>query len=383
MPAPSHRWSAFGTSIFSTMTQAAVRANAVNLAQGFPDFDGPDALKVAVTKAMVDGKNQYAPAAGILALREKIAERRFKNSGISWDPESEITIATGATEGLWSSIQAICEPGDEVIVLAPFYDSYPAAIHAAGAKIKVVNLTPPTWKLNKEALAAACTDRTRAIIVNSPHNPTGYVFSTSDLEAIAEICLKHDLLAITDEVYEEIWFTPQRPGSLSAIPGMRDRTVVVSSAAKTFSLTGWKVGWVCAPRHLTERFRTVHQYTVFCTATPLQYGVLAGFELEESYFEQMRTDFKAKRNQLGAILAAQGFHFEMPMGSYFILADYSRLSQKDDLDFAIWMTNQMQVASVPLSPFFLEPISLKYLRFAFCKRSETLAAANQRMQRPC
>ena len=380
----TRKWDQFGSSIFSTMTAASNEANAVNLAQGFPDFDGPDKIKSAAIDAITQGANQYAPAHGIYILRDLVARRRLDTTGVAYDPESETTVCSGATEGLFSALQSICEIGDEVISFSPFYDSYHAGVHAAGAKLREVKLHAPNWTFDADDLKRAVSTKTRAIIINSPHNPSGRVFTLSELQIIADICIEHDLIALTDEVYEEIWFSPTRPMSISQLGGMRERTVVVSSAAKTFSFTGWKVGYVFAPVQLTKQFRAVHQFTVFCTATPLQHGIAAGLQLGEPYYEKLRRDYKSKRDELAAVLRAHGFEFSNPEGSYFILADYSKISQKNDLDFALWLTNHAKVAAVPISPFYIDQNwasnTLKYVRFAFCKRAETIKMAAEHFQ---
>jgi len=377
------KWNHFGTSIFSVMTATANAAKAVNLAQGFPDFDAPDQIKAAAIEAITNSANQYAPATGLQHLRILASERRKTTMAMIYDLDTEVTICTGATEGLFSALQAICVAGDEVITFAPFYDSYPAAVHAAGAVLRQVPLHAPQWTFEPAELEKLANSRTRAIIVNSPHNPTGRVFSKMELQTIADFCLKHDLLAITDEVYEEIWFGAERPLSLSQLDGMRDRTMVISSAAKTYSVTGWKIGYVFAPAPLSAAFRAVHQFTVFCSATPLQHGVIAGLQLRETFYEELRRVYKARLEELAAILHSQGFRFASPEGSYFILADYSAISEMPDVDFALWLTKIVKVAAVPISPFFLGSGSAgnptksgpRFVRFAFCKKSETLQAA--------
>lgn len=376
------KWDRFGTSIFSVMTQKALASGAVNLAQGFPDFDGPDAVKDAAIAAIRAGKNQYAPATGLPELRAALADHQERRAGLTFDPDKEVTVFSGATEALYCAFQLL-EPGDEVIAFEPYYDSYPAAAHAAGAKLLGVPLTPGSWTLDAARLASAVTPRTRAIIVNTPHNPTGHCFTAHELGVVAELAKAKDLLVFTDEVYEELVFAPARHLGIATLPGMRERTITISSTSKTFSFTGWKVGYAFAPAPLTKALRAVHQFTVFCSATPLQAGMVAALKLGPEYYDELRKDYLARRDALLGILESAGFRCSVPEGTYFVLADYSKIRDVPDLEFATWLIDTAKVAAIPISVFYAEnqdaAKTLRYVRFAFCKGMPTLEAAGSRL----
>jgi len=376
-------WKPFESSIFSEVSQLAQKHNAVNLAQGFPDFDGPKEVKDAAVAAIQDGFNQYAPSAGILELRRSLAKRQKKQYSVSYEPEDEVTIFSGATEALFCSIIGLCSPGDEIVCFEPYYESYPAAAMMAGATIKTVQLKAPDWSFEPNDLAAAISDRTKMLILNTPHNPTGKVFSRDELKVIAELVIRHNLIVITDEVYEELVFSPARHFPLITIPGMRDRTVCISSFSKTFSLTGWKVGYAFAPKHLTKFIRIPHQYTVFCTTTPLQWGMLAALELGDDYFHLFREEYAKRRVCLYDMLRKHGFDCRLPAGSYFIMADYSALSDEEDYEFAKRLIIEAGVAAIPVSGFYLDSAKakreLRYVRFGFCKDLKTIMNADKRL----
>ena len=380
----STKWNQFETSIFSIMTQKAIAAGAVNLAQGFPDFDGPDVIKKAAIDAIMGPMNQYAPAPGLPVLRQKIAKFQQETKGLSYNPDTEVTVFTGATEAIFCTMQALLGQGDEIIAFEPFYDSYPASAHAAGAKLIGVPLLAPNWSFNPAELAGKITAKTRAIIVNTPHNPTGKVFSHDELKCIADLAIKHDLLVFTDEVYEQLVFGEAKHLSMAAIPGLAERTVTMSSTSKTFSMTGWKVGYAFASPEITKLLRTVHQFTVFCTATPLQAGMIKAFELDKSYYQELRRDYLGKRDLLVKILHKNGFKCHAPDGSYFIVADYSAISNKNDLEFANWLTETIKVATIPTSVFYTKPAEVRekqrYVRFAFCKGESTLLEAAKKLE---
>ncbi len=375
------KWDRFGTSIFTIMTQKALAAGAVNLAQGFPDFDGPEVVKDAAIHAMKNGMNQYAPAPGLPALRELLAKRQKERTGLSFRAEDEVTVFSGATEAIYCAFQAFFDPNDEILAFEPYYDSYPAAAFAAGAKIVGVPLAPPAFAFDPARLAAAVTPRTKALILNTPHNPTGRVFTRAELEIVRELALKHDLLVITDEVYEELVFTPAEHVSLATLPGMAERTVTISSTSKTFSFTGWKVGYAFAPAALTKPLRAIHQFTVFCSATPLQAGMIEALKLPPSYYVELRSDYRAKRDSLITILSEAGFRCRAPEGTYFVLADFSEhaKAQETDVEFASRLTADVKVAAIPISVFYDDPDRIRreqqYVRFAFCKGQATLDAA--------
>lgn len=376
MPEIANRWSSFGVSIFSLMTQAAVKHNAVNLAQGFPNFDGPEEIKEAAIAAIRGSANQYAPSIGLPRLRQLLAARMAQTSGISYDVDHEVTIFSGATEALFCAFHAFFKADDEILAFAPFFDCYPAGAFAAGARIVEVPLKTPDWTFSIHDLQAKLSPRTRALLVNTPHNPTGRVFTQSELETIAAFAIKHDLIVITDEVYSELVYDGVEHISIAALPGMRERTVVISSTAKTFSFTGWKIGFAFAPKLFTNEMRSVHQFTVFCSATPLQLAMCRALELEESYYDQLRSDYTARRDALCDGLKRLGYRFRKPQGTYFVVADYSHLSSLPDHDFSMWLTETKKVAVIPTSVFYENPEQVRsrqsYVRLAFCKDLETI-----------
>ncbi len=376
------KWDRFGTSIFSLMTQKALASQAVNLAQGFPDFDGPDVIKDAAIAAIRAGKNQYAPATGLPELRAALAAHQERRTGLAFDQGTEVTVFSGATEALFCAFQLL-ESGDEVIAFEPYYDSYPAAAHAAGARLVGVPLTPGSWTLDAGKLRAAVTPKTRALIVNTPHNPTGHCFTDAELAEVAAVAQARDLLVFTDEVYEELVYAPGRHRSVATLPGMRERTITISSTSKTFSFTGWKVGYAFASPALTNALRAVHQFTVFCSATPLQAGMVEALKLGPAYYEELRRDYLARRDALLGMLDSAGFRCSVPEGTYFILADYSRISDVPDLEFATWLIDTVKVATIPISVFYSENQEaakrLRFVRFAFCKGMQTLEAAGARL----
>ncbi len=379
------KWEHFGTSIFSVMTQKSLAAGAVNLAQGFPDFDGPEAVKDAAIRAIKGGLNQYAPAPGLLELRKLLAARQERRTGLRFDPDTEVTVLSGATEAIYCAFQAFFRPGDEILAFAPYYDSYPAAAFGAGARLVGVPLEAPDFRFDAARLARAVTPRTRAIILNTPHNPTGRVFDRDELEVVRKLALEHDLLVITDEVYEELVYAPARHVSFATLPGMAERTLTISSTSKTFSFTGWKVGYAFAPVALTKALRAVHQFTVFCSATPLQAGMIEALKLPETYFEELRADYAVRRRALLRILDGAGFKCSEPQGTYFILADYAAHRDVPDREFADWLTQEVKVACIPLSVFHDDPTAAertnRHVRFAFCKGMDTFRAAEANLAR--
>lgn len=378
MQTHKNRWLSYKTSIFTRMSQLSLDHQAINLSQGFPNFDGPQSIKEAACKAIKDGLNQYAPSPGVLELREKIAEYRYSKSRISYNPQDEVTVFSGATEALWAALLGLCEHGDEVISFAPFYDSYRPAIEAAGAKLKQVCLKAPNFSFDPDELKKQITSQTKMIILNHPHNPTGRVFTHRELEIIADLALTYDLLVIADEVYEELVYAPHIYHYFSTLPGMRERTIAISSTAKTFSFTGWKIGFAFASPSISAILRSVHQFTVFCSATPLQYGMIEAFKLGSNYFEAFKEEYLLRRAHLEKILLKCGQKPSIPQGTYFMLADYSKCSDKNDVDFAIWQTTHAKVSCIPISEFYLEPDKFtqqKIVRYAFCKDVETLQKA--------
>jgi N-succinyldiaminopimelate aminotransferase len=378
-PFLNSRLQGLGTSIFAEMTQLAREHQAVNLGQGFPDFDGPASIVAAARQALLDGHNQYTPPNGLPCLTEAIATHQARHRQLSYDPGREITVFAGATEAIFATIAALCEVGDEVVVFEPFYDSYRASIAMAGARERVVRLHEPEFFFDPDELRAAITAKTRLLLLNTPHNPTGKVFTRSELEFIAEICKEHDLIAVTDEVYEHLVFSGDHV-SLAQLPGMRERTVVISSAGKTFSLTGWKVGHACAPPALTCALRCAHQFITFCTPGPLQIAVAQAYLSDDNYFLELRREYETRRDALCAGLEAAGLKLCPIGGTYFALTDIRSLGFANDIDFCKMLISKVGVVAIPTSVFYLPQRPCRHLvRWAFCKRLDTIAAAMTRL----
>ncbi len=373
-----------GVSIFSEMSRLAAEHNAVNLSQGFPDFPAPDWLKEAAQIAIARDINQYAVSQGAPRLRKAIADKAEHRMGVRFDETREITVTNGATEAIFDIIQALINPGDEVIVFEPFYDSYVPSIEIAGGVPRFAQIRPPDWGFDHERLASLFNDKTRAIIINTPHNPTGKVFSMDELLLIADLCKRHDVLAITDEVYEHLVYDDNRHVSIASLPGMRERTVTINSAAKTFSITGWKVGYVLAPTDLTEALRRIHQFVTFCTVAPVQEAVSVALETAESrgYYTDLQTAYAARMEKLMGYLERANLNPIRPQGTFFIMSDISDLGFKDDVDFARYMTAEVGVACIPPSAFYHNPADGATLcRWCFAKRDETLDAAGERLMK--
>jgi N-succinyldiaminopimelate aminotransferase len=362
------------------MSALAVRTGAVNLGQGFPDTDGPAEVAEAAVAAIRGGDNQYPPGTGVPALRQAVSGHQRRFWGLDYDADTEVLVTAGATEAITAAVIALCEMGDEVIAFEPCYDVYPAAAALAGASLRVVTLHPPDYAFDPDELAGAVTPRTRMVLVNSPHNPTGKVFSASELDAIARVCVEHDLVALTDEVYEHIVFDGDHV-PLAALPGMRDRTVTVSSGGKTFSFTGWKVGWACAPAPLVDAVRTAKQYLTYVNAAPLQPAIAVGLGLPDGYFSALRADLAYKRDLLCAGLEEVGFTVFRPAGTYFVTADIRPLGGEDGNHFCRTLPERCGVVAVPNSVFYQVPDRGRTLvRFAFCKRVEVLEDAVGRLK---
>jgi len=369
----------FGTTIFAEMTALALRHEAVNLGQGFPDFDGPDFVKRAAIAAIEAGKNQYARSHGIPDLNAAIAEHRARFYGLTYDPDSEITVTCGATEAIASTILALCDVGDEVVLFEPFYDSYLATLAMAGATARVVTLRAPDFRFDPAELEAAIGPRTRAILLNSPHNPSGKVFTTEELELVARLCQKHDILAITDEVYEHLVFAGKHV-PLATLPGMRERTVMISSTGKSFSFTGWKVGWVCATPDLSKAVRTAHQFITFCTPPPFQFAMTAALRAGDDYFAGFLADYRARRDRLCEGLASVGFDVLVPAGTYFVCTDIRPLGFTDDMTLCRMLPEKVGVAAIPNSAFYANKEEGRHLvRWAFCKTDAVLDAGIARL----
>jgi N-succinyldiaminopimelate aminotransferase len=370
------RLSAFGTTIFTEMSALAERTGAINLGQGFPDEDGPLAVLEAAQAAIRNGRNQYAPLPGVPALREAIAEHQRRFYGIELDPASEVQVTMGATEAIAAAVLGLCEPGDDVIAFDPSYDSYSAAVAMAGARFVPVALHPPEWTFDPDELAAAVTPRTRLILINSPHNPTGRVLGGAELEQLAALCLEHDLLAVTDEVYEHLVFDGLEHIPLSTLPGMAERTLTISSLGKTFSVTGWKVGWATGPAPLVAAVRAAKQFLTFAGATPFQHAGAAALRLDDAWYASFSQDLEAKRDRICDGLAAAGLRVLAPQGTYFANADVGA----DATAFARELPHRAGVVAIPTSVFSKDPERLRpYVRFAFCKRPAVIDRAARQL----
>jgi aspartate/methionine/tyrosine aminotransferase len=371
-----------GVSIFSEMSRLALEHRAVNLSQGFPDFPAPAWLKEAAQEAISRDINQYAISHGATRLRKAIVAKAERRMELSFDENREVTVTSGATEAIFDTLQGLINPGDEVIVFEPYYDSYVPGIQIAGGVPRYVTLRPPDWRFDHGHLAALFNERTRAILVNTPHNPTGKVFSMDELRLIAELCQRFDTLAITDEVYEHLVFDDNKHISLATLPGMRERTVTINSVAKTFSVTGWKVGYILAPPDLSEAIRRIHQFVTFASASPLQEAVAIAIESaeEKGYYGTLLAEYTARLDKLASYLQAAGLRPIRPQGTFFIMSDISHLGFQDDVHFAKHMTAEVGVACIPPSAFYQNPANGADLaRWCFAKRDETLDAAGERL----
>ncbi|MCA9294664.1 MAG: aminotransferase class I/II-fold pyridoxal phosphate-dependent enzyme [Phycisphaerales bacterium] len=392
-PATATRLQAFGTTVFAEISRRALAAQAVNLGQGFPDFEGPDFVKDAAERALRDHPNQYAPLAGLPVLTKAIADRWREDAKATIDPANEVTVTAGCTEAIAATILGLVNPGEKVVVFEPFYDSYVACIAMAGAEMIAVALRPDAegrFGFDADELARAmATPGVRAVLVNTPHNPTGKVFSAPELQSIAELCKKHDVIAITDEVYDRLVYRDtHNPDAkhirMATLPDMAQRTVTLNSLGKTFSLTGWKIGWAIAPPHLSAGVRAAHQFLTFAVATPLQRAAAAALGVDDSYYAQLAETFRAQRDLLAEALEGLGFRFARPAGGYFILADHTQVSQRlglaDDLAMCNHLIEKVGVATIPPSVFYVrKELGRPLLRFAFCKTEQTLRAAVERL----
>ena len=378
-PPLTRRLAPFGTSVFAEMTALALRHDAINLGQGFPDFDGPGFVRDAAFAAITAGHNQYAPMPGIPELRNAVAGHQRHFYGLDHDPATEITVHAGATEALCATLQALLDPGDEVVLFEPFYDAYRPGISLAGASDRVVRLVPPEFTLDPAELEAVVGPRARLLLLNSPNNPAGKVFSRGELETIAALCVRHDLLAVTDEVYEHIVFEGEHI-PLATLPGMRERTVTISSAGKTFSFTGWKIGWTCAAPPLATAVRAAHQFVTYAVATPFQHAMAAALQAPDDYYRELCDGYRARRDRLCEGLTDLGFLVQPPAGTYFANADIRPLGFEDDVEFCRMIPERVGVAAVPLSAFLLEGGARHMVRFAFPKDEATLDEAVRRLR---
>ncbi len=382
MPTLTSRLPAVGTTIFTVMSQLAAETGAINLGQGFPDFDVPTALGELLARAVRDGRNQYAPMAGLPSLREAIAAKTEADYGRRVDPGAEITVTSGATEAIFDAILAVVQPGDEAIVLDPCYDSYDPGVAMAGGRCVHVPLRATDFSVDWQAVAAAVTPRTRLIIVNSPHNPSGAVWTADDVAALAALARAHDLFVIADEVYEHIVFDGVRHESVLRTPELADRSFVVSSFGKTYHCTGWKVGYCIAPAALTAEFRKVHQYNTFATFTPAQWAFGEMLRTHPAHHAELGAFYEAKRDAFRTQLGRTRLRPLAVSGSYFQLVDYSAISDLPDAEFARWLCTAHGVASIPLSPFYAAPpAGQRIVRLCFAKDDVTLDAAVARLER--
>jgi aspartate/methionine/tyrosine aminotransferase len=375
----SQRAGTFTESVIREMTRVAQKYGAINLAQGFPDFPMPAPMKDAACAAIHGDINQYAITWGSAPLRIAIAEKYRRWYDMPVDPETEITVTCGATEAMASTFLALIDPGDEVIVFEPFYENYGPDAILAGAKPKFVPLEPPGWKLDLDQLRAAFSPKTKAIVLNTPHNPSGRVFTRDELTVIAALCQEHDAWAFTDEIYEHILYSGHHH-LLAAFPGMRERTVTISGLSKTFSCTGWRLGYTIAPAKATDAIRKVHDFLTVGAPAPLQAAGAVGLAFDADYFNHLAQEYRERRTILSAALREAGFIFTEPAGAYYILADFSELSGDDDTTFATWLAREGGVATVPGTSFFHhKELGRKLVRFAFCKKRETLERAAERL----
>jgi N-succinyldiaminopimelate aminotransferase len=378
-PVLASRLSGTGTTIFAEMSQLAVDTGAVNLGQGFPDTDGPAEVSEAAVEAIRSGVNQYPPGPGTPELRAAIAAHQNRFYGLDVDPGSQVLVTAGATEALAAALLALVEPGDEVVALEPFYDSYAAGIAMAGGVRVPVTLRAPDYRLDVDALRAAVTPSTRLLLVNTPHNPTGTVLTRSELEAVAAVAVKHDLLVVTDEVYEHMVFDGEHV-PLATLPGMWERTVTISSAGKTFSFTGWKIGWATGPAELVTAVRTAKQFLTYVNGAPFQPAVAVGLGLPDDYFAGLRDGLRAKRDRLCDGLASVGFDVFVPQGTYFVTTDIRPLGHEDGLEFCRQLAHRAGVVAIPCQVFYDDLSEGRHLvRWAFCKRDEVLDEAVRRL----
>ena len=370
----------FTESVIREMTRLAIVHNAVNLAQGFPDFPAPIDLKQAAIDAINADYNQYPITWGIRPFREAIAKKYSRSYGLEVDPAREVTVCCGATEGMIASLLAITDPGDEVVVFEPFYENYHPDTLLCGAQRKLVKLHAPDWSLDPEELRAAFSPQTKAIIINTPNNPTGKVFSREELLLIASLCQEFDAIAITDEIYEHITYDGHRHIPMITLPGMRDRTILVNSMSKTFSVTGWRVGWVLASPSLTDTIRKVHDFLTVGAPTPLQQAGIMALGLPDGYFDGLSAEYSGRRTAALSMLETAGFNCHVPDGAYYIMTDISAFNARNDIEFARYLVKEIGVAAVPGSSFYHDSVSgSTKIRFCFCKKYETLTAAGQRL----
>ena len=374
-------FSSLPTSIFQHMTMLAGKHDAINLGQGFPDQDGPLSLRQVAAKQLLDGPNQYPPSKGTAALRQAVAGHAAQFYGLTYDPEDEVVITSGGTEAIAGALMAMAGVGDEVVMIEPTYDSYRPMAEAAGAVVKTVKLEPPGWRLTEEALRAAITPKTRAILINSPHNPAGRVFSREELEGLARAVSGTGIVVVCDEVYEHLVYDGAAHIPLASLPGMRGRCLKIGSAGKIFSLTGWKVGWVCGPRELVSVVTKAHQFITFTTSPALQAGVAHGLAQEMDFPLRLAKQLQSNRDILAARLTKLGFEVQLCEGTYFLTADISKLTNEKDFAFCERLIRDAGVALIPLSAFFKSGTPDSFVRFAFCKQQALIEQSLERLEK--
>jgi aminotransferase len=381
---PAQRLNDLTESVIREMTRLALKHDAINLSQGFPDFDPPAELLAAGVETLRGGHNQYTISWGSPRLRAALTDTYARWYGMTLDPETEITITCGVTEAIIASLLGTVDPGDRVIIVEPAHENYVAGVLFAGGEPIWVTLAPPDFALDETQLRAAFAQKPRAIILNTPHNPTGRVFSQAELSLIADLCIEHDTIAITDEIYEHIIYDGRKHVPLATLPGMAERTMTAGGFGKTYAATGWRVAWVIAPPELSNAVRTVHDFLTICAPTPLQEAASVALNLPDSYYVQQIQDYTARRDHMMDILEESGFRATPPEGAYYVMADFSDIQpDMDDVAFARWLTVEKRVAVVPGSSFYNDPTPARHLvRFAFPKQLETLAQAAERLARP-
>lgn len=378
----SARANLFQESVIREMSRLAAQHKAVNLAQGLPDFPCPPELKEAVTRATLDNVNQYAITWGDKFLRQAIAEKAARFNGIKADPETDITVCCGATEAMVATMMALVDPQEEVIVFEPFYENYGPDAILSGAVPRYVRMNPPDWSFDEQELARAFNDKTRAIIINTPHNPTGKVFSREELNVIAGLCQKWGVLALTDEIYEHILYDGREHISIASLPGMEDLSVTINSLSKTYSVTGWRVGWAIARPELTLPIRKVHDFLTVGAPAPLQRAGVTAVNMPQSYYDELKQEYEERRRYMLETLEQIGIEYYMPQGAYYAFCDISKFGHKNDLAFTKYLVKDIGVAVVPGGSFFGadNPLKHKYVRFCFSRQDETLKAARARLQ---
>ena len=379
---PAQRLATLTESVIRDMTRLALQHEAINLSQGFPDFDPPQPVVEAAAQALREGHNQYTITWGIPPLRAEIAKKYNKWYGMEVDPDTQITVTCGVSEAIIAALMATVNPGDGVIIIDPSHDNYLPGVTFAGGQPIWVSLRPPTFDLDEAELRAAFAQKPRAILLNTPQNPSGRVLSREQLQVIADLCIEHETIAITDEIYEHILYDGREHIPLATLPGMAERTVTISSAGKTFSVTGWKIGWAIAAPDLSRAIFRAHQFMTFCSAAPLQEGVAVALEASPGYYIEVAQMYQANRNFLAEALDGAGLTPILPAGTYFMMVDISRLDFPDDRAFCHYLTTEVGVTAIPPSVFYHDPADgVGLARFAFCKTRETLAAAARRLKR--